>query len=122
MLPDENDRRPGGHQDGDQMHIGGGIGPIVSDRPVADLLALSAERDQWLQRLLDAERDAYTAGYHEGLKDGFESGAKLADDQWRRLYGGRDVPSADQLDQLRWGPGGRGHFGDPRPADHRGAA
>lgn len=59
MPPDTNDRRPraesGDHDDGHDVSI-----------RVADLLALSDERDQWLARLLAAERAAYQRGYDDG--------------------------------------------------------
>ena len=29
-------------------------------------------------------------------------------------------PSHAELEERRWGPGGREHFGDPRPGDYRG--
>ena len=85
-----------------------------------EVLALSAERDAWLARLLAAERAAYLRGYHQGFRDGGEE-----------LYARRRAlppaacpggPSLAELERLRWGPGGRQRFGDPRPGDRKGAA
>jgi hypothetical protein len=64
--PDENERRPraesGAHDDGDDVSTT--VQPAIVS--VGDLLALSDERDQWLARLLAAERDAYRRGYDDG--------------------------------------------------------
>jgi hypothetical protein len=94
----------------------------IAAMPLADVLRLSDEREQWLRRLLNAERNSYVWGHADGYRDGYERGARLLEASWpavvSRLYG----PTLAELEALRWGPGGRAHFGDPRPGDYRGAA
>ena len=83
-----------------------------------ELLELSAERDRWLNRLLDAERAAYLLGYADGRTDQ----AHADDRAWAASTVERVVvgPTVAELELLRWGPGGRERFGDPRPGDYRG--
>lgn len=85
----------------------------------AEVLALSDERDTHLARLLAAEQAAYRAGYADGFRD--------AGEELFAAY--RALPpvviegeSLAELEARRWGPGGREHFGDPRPGDYPGAA
>lgn len=87
----------------------------------ADLLALSAERDAWLRRLLAAEACAYRRGFADGLREGAEAARREQAAAWQAAAeraAGR-VPLTD-LERRRWGPGGRDCFGDPRPGDFRG--
>lgn len=82
------------------------------------VLELSAERDLWERRLLDAERAAYARGYQDGRDDqAREDGRRWAAMPVRRVNG---EPTFAELELLRWGPGGREHFGDPRPDDYKG--
>jgi len=92
----------------------------------AGLLALSAERDLWLRRLLAAERAAYRRGAEHGWKQGYEQAC--ADQQaawhavaWRVARG--DPRSHAQLEAERWKvhgePRTRETFGRPHPADRR---
>ena len=80
----------------------------------AALLELSDERDQWEQITATAYREGwraaeqehvgdYAAGYHDGLLG-------------RKRFEHQLVEEAE-LELLRWGPGGPGHFGDPQPGD-----
>lgn len=84
---------------------------------IAALLELSDERDRWHARVLDAYRegyratelaraDAYTAGYVDGILG--------------RKHLEHDAVEAARIELARWGPGGREHFGDPRPGDFPG--
>ena len=86
----------------------------------ADLLELSDERDRWLQRLLYAERAAYELGLAEGYRAGFERGARVAETDFPSAIKPLDGPTLAELELLRWGPGGREHFADPRPGDYKG--
>jgi hypothetical protein len=85
---------------------------------VAQVLALSDERDQWTNRLLAAERAAYLAGAATGWRLGLERGARIRQADWPEIVKPLDAPSAAELELLRWGPGGRERFADRRPGDY----
>jgi hypothetical protein len=71
------------------------------------LLALSDERDRWLRRV----HDAWKAGYQAALDDAVVS--SLA-----RIW---PAPGhVSEIEQRRYPPDGREHFGDPRPGDYPG--
>ena len=64
--------------------------------------------------------------YERGLEAGYAQGAaeearELAE-AWHAVADpvARGGPSHAELEERRWGPGGREHFGDPRPGDYRG--
>ena len=42
--------------------------------------------------------------------------------QWSRVAEVVRGPDLAELEERRWGPGGRAHFGDPRPGDFPGRA
>jgi hypothetical protein len=42
--------------------------------------------------------------------------------QWARVTAPVRGPDLDEIEARRWGPGGRAHFGDPRPGDYPGRA
>jgi hypothetical protein len=87
----------------------------------AGLLALSDERDRWLRRLLAAERAAFHRGAEYGWRLGYEASCRDQEAAWRAVAGrvarGASNPTFAELELRRWGPGGREHFGDPRPDD-----
>jgi hypothetical protein len=91
-------------------------------RRAAGLLALSDERDVQLALRLAAWRDGYRAGHAAGYDRGFERGARLLEAEWPVAVASVTAcgPSLAELERLRWGPDGRGHFGDPRPGDYPG--
>ena len=70
-------------------------------------------------------REMYQAGHADGYRAGYEvargereAGAAA----WWREHG-RSLaqgPTHAELEERRWGPGGRAHFGDPRPGDFPG--
>lgn len=115
--------RPG-HQPS-RPHLAGSSPPpqrvpavtVAAPADIRALLVTAAERDTWLRRVLAAELDGYRRGYGDGYRDGGEE-----------LYARRRAappivitgPSYAELELRRWGPGGREHFGDPRPNDFRG--
>ena len=107
---------------------------VVRLRAEAD--QLRADRDELralvlsMSAVLDlAERNALKAGYlaaldayADGWRDGVERGARIADAEFRPIAKRlSDEPTVAELELRRWGPGGRGHFGDPRPGDRTGA-
>jgi hypothetical protein len=89
---------------------------------VAELLALSDERDAWQRRVLGAWRDGYQAGHAAGYERGYHRGARLLEAEWPVVVASVTAcgPSFAELERRRWGPGGRERFGDPRPGDYPG--
>ena len=59
-----------------------------------------------------------------GHADGYRAGYRQADaDQaarWNQAARAVDGPARAELEERRWGPGGRAHFADPRPGDFPG--
>ena len=59
-----------------------------------------------------------------GHADGYRAGYRQADaDQaarWNQAARAADGPAHAELEERRWGPGGRAHFADPRPGDFPG--
>jgi len=59
------------------------------------------------------------AEYERGWRDGYEQAAADLERDWQEIA----KPTAERLIRdhglmaRRWGPGGREHFGDPRPGD-----
>lgn len=91
------------------------------------VLALSDERDRQERRLLGAERAAWLEGAAEGWKAALEYVQRIRQDDFApiarlllAMCGSACPPLAD-LEETRWGPGGREHFADPREGDGRGA-
>lgn len=63
-------------------------------------------------------REAYEAGRHAGYRQ-----AKAEEEaRWRQASPAVAVegPSHAELEERRWGPGGRDHFADPHPGDFPG--
>jgi hypothetical protein len=63
--------------------------------------------------------------YEAGRRDGYEAGRRDAEADMARFWAeaARSVTrgvSHAELEQRRWGPGGRAHFADPRPGDFPG--
>jgi hypothetical protein len=83
--------------------------PAGHSPAVAALLALSEERDKSLSLRLQAFRDGYAAALSDAVV------ASLL-----RIW--PDPGHVTELEKRRYGPGGREHFGDPRPGDYPGQA
>lgn len=85
---------------------------------VAEVIELSDRRDMWLRRVYEAAR----AAYELGLEHGAEAQARAADRSWARgpLCLVPSGPTLAELEQRRWGPGGRERFGERRPGDYPG--
>jgi len=62
-------------------------------------------------------REAYEAGRAEGWRQGYEHGARLLEAEWPAVVAPLAGPSFAELELLRWGSGGREHFGAPRASD-----
>lgn len=67
--------------------------------------------------------------YQLGLDDGYRQGYAVARGEleaehtaWWQAHGRHiaDRPSHAELEERRWGPGGREHYADPRPGDYPG--
>lgn len=70
-------------------------------------------------------REMYEAGLADGYRAGFEAAYGERDAEHARWYRehGRHLaerPTHAELEERRWGPGGREHYGDPRPGDYPG--
>lgn len=97
-------------------------------RAVAEVMACSDRLDAALARKLAAELAGYRRGFADGQADGYRRGRQDEADQWfmslapARLAARHAArsPGYAELEALRWGPGGREHFGDPRPGDFPG--
>jgi hypothetical protein len=97
-------------------------GDWTEDLTEEQLLALSDERDRELQARLDAERAGFDRGRGAGHDEGRLEAEQAEQAAWHAVAEpvARGGPSHAELEELRWGPGGREHFGDPRPGDFRG--
>jgi hypothetical protein len=74
----------------------------------------TAYRNQLARQMYEAgRRDGYEAGRHDAEADMSRFWAEAARQVTRGV-------SHAELEQRRWGPGGRAHFADPRPGDFRG--
>ena len=73
----------------------------------------AAELELWRQQC----REAYEAGLAEGYRRGYERGARILEAEWPAIIAPLAGPTHEELEAARFGPGGREHFGDPRPAD-----
>jgi hypothetical protein len=87
---------------------------------IAELIALSDERDLWLRWLLNAQRQAYEAGRADGFAEGWREAEWDMALSWHAAAA--PVARSGELQRRRWGPGGREHFADPRPGDYPGDA
>ena len=86
--------------------------------------------DQETQDYLDLVRAAHQAGREEAERErsvqAYEAGRLDAEEamanRWDRITAPVTSGSPDQreLEERRWGPSGREHFGDPRDGDYQG--
>jgi hypothetical protein len=73
---------------------------------------------RYLHRLA---REAYEAGHADGFRAGYRQADADQAARWSQAAGAvTDGPSHVELEERRWGPGGRAHFADPRPGDFPG--
>jgi hypothetical protein len=66
----------------------------------------------------------YVRGYESGYAKGAADVTAERDAEWNEIARpiARGGPGHVELEALRYGPGGREHFGDPRPGDFKGRA
>jgi len=70
---------------------------------------------------LQLAREMYLAGQRAGFEVGYRQANADEAAQWAKVA--RPVVhgvSHAELEERRWGPGGRAHFADPRPGDFPG--
>jgi hypothetical protein len=85
---------------------------------VAVLLDAMPDPEAELRLRRQLAREMYEAGQRDGYCAGYERGARLMEAGWPDVVAPLDGSTCAELELLRWGPGGREHFGDPRPGDY----
>ena len=65
-------------------------------------------------------REMYQAGHADGYQAGYRQAEADQAADWARITRPTAGPSHAELEERRWGPGGRAHFADPRPGDFPG--
>lgn len=90
-----------------------------------DALKLAEQTEAEISYRSQLGREMYEAGVQDGYRAGVEAARGELDAEhadWWRAHGQRliDQPSHAELEERRWGPGGRAHFADPRPDDYPG--
>ena len=66
-------------------------------------------------------REAYAAGHADGYRAGYRQADADQAARWNQAAGAVvDGPDRAEIEERRWGPGGRAHFADPRPGDFPG--
>jgi hypothetical protein len=66
-------------------------------------------------------REMYQAGHGDGYQAGYRQAEADQAARWNQATRpAADGPSRAELEERRWGPGGRAHFAGPRPGDFRG--
>ena len=81
------------------------------------LLELSDERDMWLRQVLASERAAYQRGRAAGIDNGRAAAEREHAEAWKAAARqiARGGPTHDELDRLRYPPGGRESWILPDP-------
>jgi hypothetical protein len=88
---------------------------------IGGLLELSDVLEDQLRMRLAAFRLGYEVGRQVGYREGGEDQARELDKAWNRIAAGPlRGPLHAELEERRWGPGGRARFADPRPGDFKG--
>jgi hypothetical protein len=66
-------------------------------------------------------REAYAAGHADGYRAGYRQADADQAARWNQIArAATGGPAHAELEERRWGPGGREHFADPRPGDFPG--
>ena len=65
-------------------------------------------------------REAYAAGHADGYRAGYRQADADQAARWNQAARAVDGPGLAELEERRWGPGGRAHFADPHPGDFPG--
>ena len=71
---------------------------------------------------LQLARETYAAGHADGYRAGYRQADADQAARWNQVTGPAVGPSHAELEERRWGPGGRAHFADARPGDFPGRA
>jgi len=89
-------------------------------RAVATLLAAQPDATAEAELRRQLCREAYECGRADGWREGYEHGARLREAEWPDIVAPviSNRPDHAELERRRWGPGGREHFGDPRPGGY----
>jgi hypothetical protein len=81
--------------------------------PVAAAIAEAEHAEAETRYRLQLAREMFQVGYAAAEAD--------RDRQWKAIaHAAVHGTSHTELEELRWGPGGRAHFADPRPGDFPG--
>lgn len=95
--------------------------PDVLDQ--AAVLALTDPAAEWKYRRALC-REAYDRGHLAGYHQGYEQAVRDLERNWqvvaKKVKKGASGPTHAELETVRYGPGGREHFSDPRPGDFAG--
>ena len=65
-------------------------------------------------------REMYQAGHADGYRAGYRQADADQAARWNHAARAIDGPTQTELEERRWGPGGRARFADPRPGDFPG--
>src|ERR1700728_2815557 len=65
-------------------------------------------------------REMYQAGHADGYQAGYRQAEADMAASWHQATRPADGPALAELEERRWGPGGRARFADPRPGDFPG--
>jgi hypothetical protein len=66
-------------------------------------------------------REMYEAGHADGYRAGYRQADADQAARWNKAAGAvTDGPDRAELEERRWGPGGRARFAEPRPGDFPG--
>jgi hypothetical protein len=100
----------------------GGIG-AAAVRTLGELLTALPDPEAELEAELELQRQLAREAYELGQADGWRRGYARAEADMARRWQEISALIAiggvthEELELRRWGPGGREHFGDPRPGD-----
>jgi hypothetical protein len=64
--------------------------------------------------------EAYEAGHADGYRAGYRQAGADQAARWNQAARAALGPAHAELEERRWGPGGRQHFAEPRPGDFPG--
>jgi hypothetical protein len=89
--------------------------------PVAAAIRQAEHAEAETRYRLQLAREMYQAGHRAGFESGYRQANADEAAAWAKVA--RPVAhgmSHAELEDRRWGPGGRAHFADPRPGDFPG--
>lgn len=84
---------------------------------VGELLAAMPDPGAEVELWRKLCREMCDAAFAEGWRLGVEHGARVRAAEWPAIVAPLSAPDQAELELLRYGPGGREHFADPRPGD-----